>query len=193
MPAATRWAFGPSEPASRYFPRAQPACTSSIRLLQRPLPTPNAQYQAQRIASAFGRPSPMYSARSTYSASHDLGSTSASSSFGWPRPNDPLFFHVRMAQSSVRLHRGGEVWAAERLNRRIGRTMARSSSGGMIAAWPFGCFAQHRWRVNASASYARPGPLGCPRSAHVHRHFAWTHLALACCRLLPPDLKRDCI
>jgi uncharacterized membrane protein len=33
---------------------------------------------------------------------------------GWPRPNDPLFFHVKMAQSSVRLHRGGEVRAAER-------------------------------------------------------------------------------
>jgi hypothetical protein len=120
MPAATRWAFGLSEPASRYFPRVQPACTSSIRLLQRPSPTPIAQYHAQPISSAFGRPSPLYSARSTYSASYDRGSTSSSSSFGWPRPNDPLFFHVKMAQSSVRLHRGGEVWAAERPNRRIG-------------------------------------------------------------------------
>jgi len=46
-----------------------------------------------------------------------------------PRPNDPLFFHVRMAQPSVRLHRGGEVWAAQRLNRRIG------NDGALIIRW----------------------------------------------------------
>lgn len=65
------------EPVSRSFPRIQTAWTYSIRLQQRPLPTPNTPYHAQPISSAFGGASPSYSARSTYSASHDLGSTSS--------------------------------------------------------------------------------------------------------------------
>jgi hypothetical protein len=111
MPAATRWAFGPSEPASRYFPRAQPACTSSIRLLQRPLPTPNAQYQAQRIASAFGGRH-LCTQQDQLTAPAMISVSSASSSFVGRDRTIPSVFHVRMAQSSVRLHRGGEVWAA---------------------------------------------------------------------------------